>query len=167
MKKSDGQDLLIQDIQDQAGRSDEAGAAMKAELDRLTGLLSRFDEADQDAVETTAKPLFRRFICLYQMALMLQECDEENVEWMEPALRYMLDRLAGLPERPVPAPGAGTVESKIAWQPQGCRRIIGCNSVLCRPAGMEFDIIELEYYRCCKPHATALGRCLEPSKREP
>ena len=47
---------------------------------------------DRDLIESSAKPLFKELIQLYQMSLIIGEMDAVNEAWMKPALNYLASK---------------------------------------------------------------------------
>ncbi|MBN2732573.1 MAG: acyl-CoA dehydrogenase family protein, partial [Balneolaceae bacterium] len=95
-EKSNGLHFVINQIKSTANLSDSHGNLINRRLDELLATWNELKESDdRDVIEATAKPLFKEFIELYQMALMIREHDEENEAWIEPALDYMQSRFSG------------------------------------------------------------------------
>lgn len=93
MKKSKGLDMLVNDIDQIARQNKEYGLGMRIELQKMVSLLEVMQNSERDAVEATAKSIFKRLIHLYQMALMLAEFDNENEAWLRPGLDFMKSQL--------------------------------------------------------------------------
>lgn len=93
-QKSDGLKLVIEQIRKAAGRSERYGSIIKERLDELLSVWQHLKKADnRDIIESTAKPLFKRLIHLYQIALLVEERDEQNNVWIDPGLAYLVSCL--------------------------------------------------------------------------
>ncbi len=89
-EKSDGFEIVVRQIREAAVKAGAHGDLMK---ERLEGLLTVWaslrESGDREKMESTAKPLFKELIHLYQMALIVEEKDGSNKSRMQPALNYM------------------------------------------------------------------------------
>lgn len=88
LDKTDALEQLIEEMQSSFGHH-EFGTELREQTEEIRELLSRAADAGRDQLEATAKPLFRRFIHLYQMHLMIRDLDEESMQWLDPALVFM------------------------------------------------------------------------------
>lgn len=114
MKKSDGLELLIKDVKESANAGHTASPVIAKELEAILPVLRELTGHERDTIEATAKPLFKRFIHLYQIHLMIEYQDATSAKWMEPALRFMAESLNDKAEIKTP-PSLEEVESLIAW----------------------------------------------------
>jgi len=95
-KKSEGLELVIKQIRNSAEISENYGELMQAKLESLLALWQKLQESDdKDVIESTAKPLFKELIRLYQMALMIEESDDTCKKWINPALEYYAATFSG------------------------------------------------------------------------
>lgn len=89
-RKSNGFKVIIKNIREASGKAESCGSLINERLEKLLSVWDKLqDTKERDAVESTAKPLFREFIQLYQMALIIEEMDAVNERWMKPALNYL------------------------------------------------------------------------------
>ena len=89
-RKSDGLKLLISEIREASGKEQIYGSIINKKLDALLEVWNELQNTtNQDTIETTAKPLFKELIDLYQMALIIEELDAANESWMRPAMDYL------------------------------------------------------------------------------
>lgn len=90
-QKSEGLQLVIQQIKEAAGQSDLYGKHLEQELSQIQKIQAELqDTEEREVIESTAKPLFEKLILLYETALMIRERDEINKQWMAPALDYRI-----------------------------------------------------------------------------
>lgn len=115
MRKTDGLKLLAAEIREYAGSSSVYGSFISEELDYLLHQLEEMEKAGRDRIESAAKPLFRTFIHLFQMATMIRERDDTSAAWIDPALRFMQQKIKREPDLSSP-PGREETEKLIAWQ---------------------------------------------------
>ncbi|MDX1671536.1 MAG: acyl-CoA dehydrogenase family protein [Balneolaceae bacterium] len=92
-EKSEGMEMASQAISKACDQSSTFGGPMKDEMNRIIDIWNMLKAENRETVETTAKPLFMRYIHLYQMALLIDERDEESKAWIDPALMFMAEQL--------------------------------------------------------------------------
>ncbi|MCW9706702.1 acyl-CoA dehydrogenase family protein [Fodinibius salsisoli] len=93
-QKSEGLQLVIEQIREVSDESEEYGEIIKRELTHLLRIWKKLRETeDRDVVEATVKPLFKQLILLYEMALMIEERDKTSKAWIDPALNYLASTL--------------------------------------------------------------------------
>lgn len=115
-KKSDGFAIIIGHIRELAEESKSYGILIEERLEALLSVWNKLRKSDErDTIESTAKPLFRELIHLYQMALMIEEKDAENEQWMGPALYYLASSFAHQP-KVEEAPNIDEVSSLMGWE---------------------------------------------------
>jgi acyl-CoA dehydrogenase len=88
LDKTDALEQLTEEMQS-SFTHEGSGPEIRKQTEEILELLSQAADAGRDQLEATAKPLFRRFIHLYQMYLMIRDLDEESKQWLEPALAFM------------------------------------------------------------------------------
>lgn len=115
-RKTGALQLLIGDIEEAADQNSQAGEILNREVKRLRPLISEITGKEGESVESLAKPLFRRLIRLYQIALIIIESDKENAAWMETSLRYLLRSLTEDPAEKRQPVDRHTVENLVAWE---------------------------------------------------
>lgn len=116
MKKSNGLEMMMNDIEQIARDNKEYGLGMRIELQKMESLLDLMKSSERDTIEATAKPIFKRLIHLYQMALMLEEFDSDNETWIRPSLEFMKTKLTGVElslKNPI---SPDSVKELIAWE---------------------------------------------------
>lgn len=91
--RSNGLKVLYEETAAIFAQQGEAGEHYQQELDRLFKLVREFGDAEQEMVESTAKPVFERLTQLYQLALVLERRDDESKAWIDPASRYLSEVL--------------------------------------------------------------------------
>ncbi|HKL19384.1 MAG TPA: hypothetical protein VJ905_10465, partial [Halalkalibaculum sp.] len=114
--KSEGFELVIRQIREAAGKTDRYGQLIRENLDNLLSVWNELQETgDREVTETSAKPLFKDLIHLYQMALIGDEMDAANEQWMKPALDYLASELdTELKVRKAPEPEV--IRDLIGWE---------------------------------------------------
>lgn len=114
-QKLGGLYIVIEKIREAAAESETYGDAMDHQLKALIKVWQELErEDDRETVEATAKPLFRKFIHLFQMALMIEERDESNREWIDQALEYMISEYDDRPQIANPKP-LEEIRGLIGW----------------------------------------------------
>ncbi len=114
-KKSEGLKLVLQEIEQTDWQSVEYGDQLQRRADKVTSALQSLEQlGNRDTIEASAKPIFEELIKVYQMALMVEERDEENRSWYDPALRYFASTLESNLEIRDPV-DYNTVKDAIAW----------------------------------------------------
>ncbi len=89
-RKSDGFEIVIKNIREASGKAESHGSLINERLEKLLSVWNTLqDSSDRDTVESSAKPLFKELIRLYQMSLIIEEMDAANEAWMKPALDYL------------------------------------------------------------------------------
>ncbi|MDZ7715071.1 MAG: acyl-CoA dehydrogenase family protein [Balneolaceae bacterium] len=114
-QKSNGLEIIIQQIRESASDSEQYGSLISENLDKLISTWKELEGMkDRDKIEATAKPLFEELILLYQMALMIEEKDDTSKAWINPALQFMASEFDGEIgiEEPI---SLQEVENLIAW----------------------------------------------------
>ena len=114
--KSEGFELVIRQIREAAGKTDRYGQLIRENLDKLLSVWNELQETgDREVIETSAKPLFKDLIHLYQMALIGDEMDAANEQWMKPAIDYLASELdTELKVRKAPEPEV--IRDLIGWE---------------------------------------------------
>ncbi|MGM0477889.1 MAG: acyl-CoA dehydrogenase family protein [Bacteroidota bacterium] len=87
--KSKGLDVMLGDIREIAGRSEEHNAFMKKMLSEVEREMKTIQSGDQESIELTAKYLFDQLTTLYQFALLVAQNNEDTKNWMQPSIEYL------------------------------------------------------------------------------
>jgi len=115
-RKSRGLEIVIESIEQAAGKSKEYGKQMTDILKRIkTVWKSVEDSDDRDEIEATAKPLFKQLIQLYQMALIIEEQEDENSGRFAMALDYYSDTFENEIQKRKPLP-ISKIKDLIGWE---------------------------------------------------
>ncbi|MGK7369022.1 MAG: acyl-CoA dehydrogenase family protein, partial [Candidatus Halalkalibacterium sp. M3_1C_030] len=92
-RKSDGFEMVIKNIREASGSAEIHGSLINERLEKLLSVWNELQETnDRDLIESSAKPLFKELIQLYQMSLIIGEMDAVNEAWMKPALNYLASK---------------------------------------------------------------------------
>jgi len=89
-RKSEGLSIIFEVIEVAAEQSENYGELLherQSEVQSIWESITQMESRDQ--VEATAKPLFKQFITLFQMALLVQEKENRQSERYDIALRYL------------------------------------------------------------------------------
>jgi len=106
--------VVCEEIEANASKNTEHGEWLLAELDGIKKLADQLLTMAQDEMEMTGKKLFEQLTSLYQMALMINACDETSEAWVKPSLDYFRNQKNNslAPETPL---SAAVVKNLIAW----------------------------------------------------
>jgi hypothetical protein len=89
-RKSDGFEMVVKNIREASGKAETHGSLISERLEKLLSVWNELQESnDRDLIESSAKPLFKELIQLYQMSLLIEEMDAVNEAWMKPALDFL------------------------------------------------------------------------------
>jgi hypothetical protein len=117
IQETDGLDITVEQIIRAAERIEDPtlGSFMQQKLEEVLSVWQELSETDdRETIEATAKPLFRDFIRLYQMALMTEERDHKSRVWIGPAMDYMASTFENRIKVENP-PDLETVHELIGW----------------------------------------------------
>ncbi len=114
LDKTDALEQLTEEMQS-SFEHQEFGAELQKQTEEIRELLGRAAGVGRGQLEATAKPLFRRFIHLYQMHLMIRDLDEESKHWLAPALAFMKNQHDSRLRIHKPIPLAG-ISKLIGWE---------------------------------------------------
>ncbi|HKJ30946.1 MAG TPA: acyl-CoA dehydrogenase family protein [Balneolales bacterium] len=115
-QKTKGMQYLLEDIQKLSRKSEKYGDIIQKELAKVTKVLEALPEQSRDSMESSAKPIFKRLIYLWQMALMIEEMDQDNRQWIELALEYMSKHLHPEKFGVKEPPSVETIQNLIGWE---------------------------------------------------
>lgn len=115
LSKSKGFEVMCADINAAADTSQQYGAFMKDELNKLIQFAEKLKKMPQDEMEASAKLFFEKLTSLYQLSLLLNNLNEESRQWILPALAWLKEKYtpAGLTE--VQPLSVNEVKGLIAW----------------------------------------------------
>jgi acyl-CoA dehydrogenase len=86
--KSDGFQVMSDEIKETALAGTDYGDTMLAELEELTTLRGKLELADKDTLEASAGPFFERLSGLFREVVLFQALNDESARWINPALAY-------------------------------------------------------------------------------
>jgi alkylation response protein AidB-like acyl-CoA dehydrogenase len=115
-RKSEGLQVMMDDIYIQAQSYPEYGRAMKQELDGLAEGFQALVAMPIELQQYHAKYLFDALCRLFRMAVMLDALTDHNQAWILPAVRFLAEKTqdTGKPSRELP--GLKEVSQLIGWQ---------------------------------------------------
>lgn len=87
--KSNGLEVLFEDIATIARNSETHGAFIHESLQELAAFGEQIKGLEPDAMEASAKPFFEKLTLLYQIVLLVEARDDESSAWIDPALQYL------------------------------------------------------------------------------
>jgi acyl-CoA dehydrogenase len=108
--KSDGFEYLVKDIEQAIEQGGEAADRLQNELDQVLRQVEQWPNRSEEEVQVNAKPVFRRFIHLYQIALCLTGSGESDTL----AAEALLDLLDDTIETGTP-PDSQALETLMGW----------------------------------------------------
>lgn len=115
-KKSRGLERVFETIEKAADKSAEYGPQLETILDKIKTVWSSLEKSEnRDEIEATAKPLFKQLIRLYQMALIIEEQQDENNGRYAIALDYYSDEFKSEIKKRRPLP-LNKIEKLVGWE---------------------------------------------------
>ena len=115
-EKSDGFEIVVGHIREAASKADAHGELMEKRLENLLSVWEKLEKSGKrDRIESTAKPLFKELIHLYQMALIVEEKDDDNESRMQLALDYLASNFENQLKIEEPL-GLEEVHDLIGWE---------------------------------------------------
>lgn len=117
LHKSEGFEVLCEEIINAAAKNEEYGLFLRTELDLLKRFAAELKTLPKQEAEASARLFFEKVITLYQMALLMEELNPESNAWILPALVYLKEKYA--PSATLQATKPLTVEEVaglIAWK---------------------------------------------------
>jgi len=115
-QKTNGMNYLLEEISKMSRKSRDFGNDIKKEVSTLQKVMEALPEQGRDVMESSAKPVFKRLIHLFQIALMIDEMDEDNRHWIEPALKYMVKTMHATKYGMKEPPSSKDIQSLIGWE---------------------------------------------------
>jgi alkylation response protein AidB-like acyl-CoA dehydrogenase len=114
LDKADGFNQLVKEMEASFG-DEEFGELLKKETEQIKEILASISNDNREELEATAKPLFKRFIHVYQVHLMIEDKDKKSKKWLHPALSYMKnmpgEKLGAIKSLPLQE-----IENLIGWK---------------------------------------------------
>lgn len=115
-QKTNGMNYLLEEISKMSHKSRDFGNDIKKEVSTLQKVMEALPEQGRDVMESSAKPVFKRLIHLFQIALMIDEMDEDNRHWIEPALKYMVKTMHATKYGMKEPLSSEDIQSLIGWE---------------------------------------------------
>lgn len=115
MMKSNGFEVICNEIISSANKSGEHGDWMKNELNKLNQFSEKLKTLSRDGTEASAKMFFEKLTSLYQVALLIDNLDEESKLWIAPALNYLKEKHTPAELKEVEPLSVDEVKGVIAW----------------------------------------------------
>lgn len=115
-KKSEGLQVIFKIIEEAAENSQEYGELISKKLEQVKSIWESIQKTEsRDKVETSAKPMFRELIKLFQMALLIEEKKVADSNRFEIALLYFADSYDQSLDMRNPA-GLDKIKELIGWE---------------------------------------------------
>ncbi|MGP8214169.1 MAG: acyl-CoA dehydrogenase family protein [Bacteroidia bacterium] len=116
MVKSQGFEVLCEEISSSAGKNKQHGSWIAKELSVMAAFPKKLSTLPQDEMEATAKVFFEKLISLYQISLLVDALNDESSQWLVPAIDYLKSKYepAVLKEQKPISPDE--VRNLIAWE---------------------------------------------------
>lgn len=118
-QKTKGMDYLLEEISRMSENGNKYKKIIHKEFSSIRHILEAIPEQEQDVMENSAKPVFKRLIHLYQMTLLIEELDEHNRYWIEPALDYLAKILNTDHYTLQKPPATEIIQNMIGWEIKG------------------------------------------------
>jgi acyl-CoA dehydrogenase len=91
--KSNGLSVMLQEIKTALGKNKDYDEVILDFLKYIQTTALKFEKENRETLELTAKYLFEELTTLYQLALILNETNEENKSWMLPTAEFLKNTL--------------------------------------------------------------------------
>jgi len=116
LHKSEGFEVLCEEILNAAAKSAEYGTFLQTELDGLKHFAVELKTLPKEEAEASARLFFDRVITLYQMSLLIEELNPESAAWILPSLTYLKEKYAPSTLQAIKPLSVKEVEDLIAWK---------------------------------------------------
>lgn len=113
-QRSEGLKNVFAEIQKNAEHNPEYGSFLLDELKVAKAAWSEMGGLEREELELKAKYFFENLTTLYQLALLVQKRDDKSAGWIDPAARFLKDRLKG--NAPQKVLKSAEIENLIAWE---------------------------------------------------
>ncbi len=87
--KSDGLQVMLETIRNIASTSAEHGTFLRNKLNATEQEIKSLHSNEQENMELKAKYLFEQLTTRYQLALLVDECNDETISWINPTIDYL------------------------------------------------------------------------------
>jgi alkylation response protein AidB-like acyl-CoA dehydrogenase len=115
-QKSRGLEIIFEIIESAAEQSEDHGTLLSEQLSAIQSLWNTIAASDdRDHREATAKPLFKRLMVVFQMALLIQQKQNHDSGRYDTALRYWTGTFDDRLRQRTP-PSYEQLEELIGWQ---------------------------------------------------
>ncbi len=116
MTKSKGFEVICDEINKSALKSEEHSKWLKTELNKLIGFAEKVFKLPQDEMEASAKPFFEKLTSLYQLSLLIDNLNEESKEWIVPAFNYLKTKYTPSELTEITPHSVEEVKGIVAWE---------------------------------------------------
>jgi alkylation response protein AidB-like acyl-CoA dehydrogenase len=116
VSKSNGMWLIIKQIENAFQKSGTYQKGLENKLNELKSLVEQLGKNDQETTELIAKTIFDCLVKLYQLALLIENKDEESEVWLNPAIDYMYNSLITNSLQVRKPNSREVVEKMMAWK---------------------------------------------------
>ena len=116
LSKSKGFEVMCDEIMRAANGSAENEIFVKEELQKLISFSEALKKMPQEEMESSAKLFFEKLTSLYQISLLIEALNDENKEWILPALRYHKDQYKPNGLQKVKPLSVAEVKGLIGWE---------------------------------------------------
>ena len=116
MAKSNGFDVICDEINKSAAKSTVYGKWIKEELNKLILFAAKIKTLPQDEMEASAKPFFEKLTSLYQISLLIDNINKESEAWIFPALHYLKGKYTPSELAEVVPLSVTEVKGLVAWE---------------------------------------------------
>jgi len=111
--KSDGLTLMMKEIKSALGINQEFDNVILEQLKMLESKMNALFEMKQEELELHAKYFFNKLTRVFQLSIILKNCNNENEAWMKPAAQYLKSELNN--EENIMVRDVDEIKGLIAW----------------------------------------------------
>jgi acyl-CoA dehydrogenase len=116
MAKSKGFEAICGEITRSAAQSEEHGAFMTDELNKLIFFAEKLKGLPQDEMEASARVFFEKLTTLYQISVLLDEVNNESKQWIAPTVHYLKEKLSTSELKEIKPLNVEEVKGLIGWE---------------------------------------------------
>jgi acyl-CoA dehydrogenase len=116
LMKSNGLQVLAEEIANSAVKSKEYGEFINNELKTLVDFAGKLKTMPQDEMEASARLFFDKLTSLFQISLLVDALNDESRLWIAPSLSFLKERYLSEGLKPIKPLSVAEVKGLIGWE---------------------------------------------------